>query len=399
MGSNHLRNYKKFLLVIIPSLTFVFAMGYWSGRVNILGTIREFSRTAFNKMMYDIPNGPPTDLSKARTFLELEDVLKRRLEATRRGASEWMKILQTKDAVKQKKIVKQLRQKYLEILEPWPGPRVSLDPVSQQWFSKGAIDVSLVRFTTHPDITLLSAMLKPKNMKGPLPTLLVLHGSKGNLNSVIEDIDYHHGFGMKLAEQGFVVLAPLRVNASDKTMSRFSSQFLATGWLLEAIELWQLVRSIDYLETLDFVDPNHIGVYGISWGGQHAIRLSAIDERVSLTICSGYFTDRFYWKFNNPLNAGSLYRAVSHIGILPDMGFLFDDINLVALIQPRFFAVESGTKDPRHGSALSEFGKVDKMYNHIGYPDRTAFIPFSGGHETSIHHVLPFLNKWIHNVP
>ncbi len=89
-----------------------------------------------------------------------------------------------------------------------------------------------------------------------------------------------------------------------------------------------------------------------------------------------------------------IIQPVDNVHFLPSMCFLLDDLNLVALIMPRFFGVESGTKDPRHNAAINEFRKVSQLYKHVGYPERAAFLSFEGGHEVSVENILPFINKW-----
>jgi hypothetical protein len=120
------------------------------------------------------------------------------------------------------------------------------------------------------------------------------------------------------------------------------------------------------------------------------LQIGALDQRLSLVITSGYFTDRFSWSFTMvPL------QLASHIDIAPNMAFLFDDLNLIALIQPRFLGVETGVRDGRHESAVSEFEKVASLYQHIGHPERAALITFDGGHETSVDTIMPFLRSWV----
>jgi dienelactone hydrolase len=65
---------------------------------------------------------------------------------------------------------------------------------------------------------------------------------------------------------------------------------------LSAIGLraWDVVRSIDFLETLPFVDKDHIGCMGNSGGGMTTTFASAVDERIRAAIISGYFCSWWY---------------------------------------------------------------------------------------------------------
>ncbi len=181
---------------------------------------------------------------------------------------------------------------------------------------------------------------------------------------------------------------------------------LAGGWTIESIDLWQLVRALDYLVSIEFVDTKRIGVYGISLGGQHALWLSALDQRISLVVCSAYFCDRFAWLFkrNTPSPSSppgnrmmEIVWPIDAVEYMDAMAVVLNDLNLIALIQPRFLGIESGKRDPRHKAAEAEFVKVRKLYRHVGYPSRIAFMAFDGGHEISVENVMPFLKKWAGN--
>jgi hypothetical protein len=187
----------------------------------------------------------------------------------------------------------------------------------------------------------------------------------------------------------------------------FFIKALASGWNYQAIELWQLVRAVDYLESRSDVDGGHIGVYGISRGGFRSMLLGAVDRRLSLVLTSGQFSNNFARLFR--LKSVPYIRSDDamldilgpHAAPLyaPGMAFLFDQLNQVALIEPRFFGVESGIRDPLHREASIEFKKVEQLYEHVGHSERAAFLPFNGAHEVSVANVRPFLKKWTESSP
>ncbi len=271
-----------------------------------------------------------------------------------------------------------------------PGHEADLEPQRTFWFSQDGIDVWLVRLQTHPEVSLLSALLVPDDLDQPTPALLLLHGAGGNLQKVVSDLDYHHGFGMELAQDGFIVLALLRASSTFSALSVLHVWSQASGRSLEAVEVWQLVRAVDYLAALDEVDIDHLGVYGVSQGGQRALMLGALDDRLSLVLVSGYFTDRSTKLFElSP--AGSLEQIL----MTPPSPFLWDDLNLVALIEPRFFGVMSGEQEALHDLTAAEFKQVSRLYDHSGHPERADFLVFEGGHEVSVDTIMPFLDKWV----
>jgi hypothetical protein len=382
---------KKAPYLVIVALSF--GIGFLGGR---LFAVDHMLKSFLHRLMTPSSELPPAPalMETTKTYAELNALLDRRLEDEYRKHSQWSRLLRTSSRSEQTEIVTEMRADFLELLRPWPGPGTELNAKGEFWFTENGVETSLVQLETQPGVRLLCALMLPQNINGPRPALLLLHGTGGSLQAVLSDIDYHHGFGIKLAQSGFVVLAPLMLASKFEAASTLYVKSLAGEWNLDAIELWQLVRMVDYLHSLEQVDPGHIGTYGMSRGGQSALRLGAIDQRISLTICSGYLTDRFSWLFRRqPVRLSYVTLTV------PSMTFLLDDLNLVALIQPRFFGVESGRNTSRHSTALAEFQKVSQLYRHNGHPERAVFQSFDGGHETSVEGIMPFLRRWANTAP
>lgn len=392
-------------MAVILIAMFSTGIGYFAGRNRLLGYLRDRFIAEIDAVdALALPSGPAKNVGEAATYFELNAVFDKQLQELRDDYSLWPPLLETQNSHEQAMITEQIRRTFMDSLEPFPETASELNVQKDFWFSKEGVDFYLVRLSTHPSVSLQSVLMIPQDtLSTERPALLVLHGYDGNLQSVIDDIDYHHGFGFELAKNGFVVLAPLRVATTIDTHSTLNIKSLASGLDLETMNLQQLISAVDFLLTLDYVDPEHIGVYGVSLGGQHALRLSALDQRLSLVVSSGYFTDRFAWLFmrTTPSAASppgeemaNFIHPLDHLLLSPSMGIFLDDINLVALIQPRHFLIESGKSDPRHAAAVDEFSKVSELYNHMGYPDRTAFIAFDGYHETSVESTLPYILNW-----
>ncbi len=394
-----------YLIGIILISVLLLGTGYLTGRRHILGSARDFLQNQLiAETSVDLPQGAPDNVRESKTYYQLNRRLDERLLDLKQSSARWPILLETNSQSEQLKIVDELLSDYEDLLSYSLDSDPSLNAQKEFWFSRDGIDAYLVEFKTHPGVSLLSVLLVPQGITEPSPALLVLHGYQGNLLSVVSDIDYHHGFGFELAKNGFTILAPLRVASTINTHSTLKIKAMSAGLSLESINLHQLEDAIDYLDSLDAVDKQHIGVYGISLGGQHALRLGAMDPRLSMVVSSGYFTDRFAWLFQREspyVTVPPGEEMTKHIAVIdflytePGNGLILDDLNLVAMIQPRYLAVVSGNKDPRHNAAEAEFKKVKKLYDHFGYPERASFMPFDGGHETSVESVLPFLKTWV----
>jgi hypothetical protein len=327
---------------------------------------------------------------------QLAALLDERLDERRSATPSWTELLETSDPAGWQRWTVGAREHVLGLLDPWPGPVMGPVPEREFWFARDGVTAWKVRIPTHPHVNLLSVLLVPDSADTPQPAVLALHGTGGNLQKLVSDVDYHHGFAMELARNGFVVLAPYRPAESVTARLSLRARAYAGGWSLEAIQLWQLVRAVDYLVSLEWVDPERVGVYGISWGGTQTIQLGAIDERLGMVLVSGHFTDRYTTLRERLFETPDLGVGFAGMiaGVIPHMTFLLDDVNLVGLIQPRYFAVEVGNRDRLYEGATSEFAKVARLYGHVGHDDRARFLSFQGGHEISVETVLPFLQDW-----
>lgn len=380
-------------------------IGYAAGRYAVVSYLRRVVSLSLSSRQSPPVASPDShgNTIDSRSYQEFNRLLDHELAADFQASSYWEPLLEARTVSARQHLSAEVRSKYLKTLEPWPGPKIDLDPEQEHWFSGPEVDASFVRLQTHPGLTLLSVLLVRHDIERSAPALLLLHGMDGGLKSIVSDVDYHHGFGMELARQGFIVLAPLNVASTVDTLNTLYVKSTALGWNLDAISLWQLVRAVDYLHTVDCVDQGHVGVYGVSLGGQQALRLGALEPRLSLVLCSGYFTRRFDWlyKRSSPCATSepgdtmmNVIRPVDTALYQKSMSFLYHDLNFVGMIQPRFFGVVSGVDDPRYKHAREEFEKVSGLYESIGYPTRARFISFNGGHEVCVLQTLDFLQKW-----
>ena len=130
-----------------------------------------------------------------------------------------------------------------------------------------------VTFETQYGLTLAADLYTPKDANGKLPAIAV----SGPFGAVKEQCSGL--YAMRMAERGFVTLAfdPSYTGESSGEPRRTASPDINTEDFLAAV---------DFLSSLDNVDPEHIGIIGIcGWGGI-ALNAAAADPRIKATVAS-----------------------------------------------------------------------------------------------------------------
>ena len=161
-----------------------------------------------------------------------------------------------------------------------------------------------VTFHNRFGITLVGDLYEPKNYSGKLSAIAVC-GPFGAVKEQSSGL-----YAQEMAERGFLTIA---FDPSFTGESGGSPRCVASP----DINTEDFSAAVDYLSTLENVDPNRIGIIGIcGWGGL-ALNVASIDTRIKATVAStmynmsrvnhkGYFdetTEDELYKLKENLNA------------------------------------------------------------------------------------------------
>jgi dipeptidyl aminopeptidase/acylaminoacyl peptidase len=122
------------------------------------------------------------------------------------------------------------------------------------------VDSSVVRFTARDGLEIPSILWKPHqaSAQAKAPALLMVHGGPGGQTT--RAYSYVAQF---LANNGYVILG-----INNRGSSGYGKTFFAADDGKHGREpLWDCVDAKKYLQTLDYVDPDKIGIMGGSYGG------------------------------------------------------------------------------------------------------------------------------------
>src|SRR5262249_32967768 len=173
------------------------------------------------------------------------------------------------------------------------------------------------------------------------------HGREGKPTDIVtprEKTRYYNSFGAQLADRGYIVFAPQNPYIFGDKFRQLQRKANPLKLSIYSFIVRQHERILQWLATLPFTDPLRIAYYGLSYGGQVAMRIPALLEGYCLSICSGDFNE-WIWKNITLAWRGSYMFTGEYEMYEYDLGNTFNYAEMAALIAPRPFMVERGHDD------------------------------------------------------
>jgi dienelactone hydrolase len=252
------------------------------------------------------------------------------------------------------------------------SPMPEKTPLHAQVFEK--IDgrdymIEKVLLETLPGFYLGGNLYRPKDGRAKHPAVLNPHGhwQYGRLEN--ESVDSGPAFGISLARQGYVVFAYDMVGYTDTVQvpHRFGSadqRLWSFGPM--GLQLWDSIRSLDFLESLDDVDAGRIGMAGASGGATQTMMLAAVDDRL---------------QFVSPVN---MVSAIMQGGDLcenaPGLRLNTSNVEIAAMFAPKPMLVVSDTTDWTKNVPKEEFPAIKKIYDLYKKGDQVSVVQFEAVH-------------------
>src|SRR5262249_5521330 len=142
-------------------------------------------------------------------------------------------------------------------------------------------------------------LLVPKDIKPGerRPVVVCQHGLEGRPRDVVERTrkTVYNAFGARLADRGYVVYAPQNPYLFGNRFRQLQRKANPLKLSLVSFILREHERTLDWLAGLPFVDGGRLAFYGLSYGGETAVRVPPLLPRYALSVCSADF-NQFTWK-------------------------------------------------------------------------------------------------------
>ena len=239
-------------------------------------------------------------------------------------------------------------------ISPMP-PKTPLNPTSFGRLERDGYSIDKLLIETLPGYYLGGNLYQPLNRSGKLPAVLLAHGhwKHGRLHN---EVEYSvPALAVNLARQGYVVFAYDMVGYNDTRQTPHSfggpdEQLWAFSPF--GLQLWNSIRSVDYLISLPNVDSERIAITGASGGGTQTFMLAAVDERI---------------RFAAPVNMISdSMQGGDPCEDAPGLRFGTFNTEIAATIAPRHMLVVSSTRDWTKRTPYEEFPAIRGIYDLYG---------------------------------
>jgi dienelactone hydrolase len=257
----------------------------------------------------------------------------------------------------------------MAILGPFPTEKVPLDPEVHSEEDCGSHVRRKITIQVQPDDRMPAYLLIPKNLKGPVPAIICFYGTTSGAGKQTtvgisgrepgSPPQRNLAFAIDMVEAGFVALAAdylrdgERVNPGRRPYDTTDFYARFPEWSIHGKDAWDTMRVLDYLETLEFVDPEKIGMTGHSYGGHSTIFTAALEPRIKVAVANGPVSDflhhGLHWAV--PKGAGNSQSmpalrpyVLDHTLPIPITFYQF-----TSLIAPPFACEPGGRRAPSDG--------------------------------------------------
>lgn len=294
----------------------------------------------------------------------------------------------------------EVKKKLYDIIGPFPE-KTPLNPQITGVLHKDGYRVEKIIYEALPGYYVTACLFIPDHIKGKAPAILNVIGH----SQTAFRAELYQTIIINLVKKGMIVFAidppgqgervqyfDPKTNLSSIGYSviehcYFGNQCFLSGSSCARYFIWEGIRAIDYLLTRKEVDPERIGVTGLSGGGTITSYISALDDRVSVSVpCSWATASKRQLETKGAQDAETeFYRGLAE-------GITFEDLIEVRAPKPTLMTFTSRDQYLSLQGAREAYWEALKTYQAWGKEENIKLVE-----DDYMHWLTPKLQLSVYN--